>query len=152
MTLVRILLGALVAGGLLLVVRWTIETRRVVGTRRERRAAPTPLDLVIGFVTNFFDTLGIGSFATTTAAFRLFRLVPDELIPGTIIVGDALPVLTQALLFISVVEVDPLADDGAHRGLRGRRVARRGGRRLSFRAARFNSAWAARCWWPPCSW
>jgi len=70
-------------------------------------ARPTPLHLVIGFVTNFFDTLGIGSFATTTAAFRLFRLVPDELIPGTIIVGDALSVLTQAALFISIVSVDP---------------------------------------------
>jgi len=39
--------------------------------------------------------------------FRLFRLVPDELIPGTIIVGDAMPVLAQALLFISSVAVDP---------------------------------------------
>jgi len=104
MTLVQMLLGALVVSGLLLVVRWTIETRRGAGMER---AAPTPLDLVIGFVTNFFDTLGIGSFATTTAVFRLFRLVPDELIPGTIIVGDALPVLAQALLFISTVSVDP---------------------------------------------
>jgi uncharacterized membrane protein YfcA len=106
MTIVRILLVALVASGLLLVIRWAMETRRA-GARGVDRAAPTPLDLLIGFVTNFFDTLGIGSFATTTAVFRLFRLVPDELIPGTIIVGDALPVVTQALLFISVVSVDP---------------------------------------------
>jgi uncharacterized membrane protein YfcA len=105
LTLVRILLGALAAAGLLLVVRWAIETRR--GAWRGQGAAPTALELLIGFVTNFFDTLGIGSFATTTAAFRLFRLVPDELIPGTLIVGHALPVLTQALLFISVVRVDP---------------------------------------------
>ena len=55
--------------------------------------------LLIGFVTNFFDTLGIGSFAPTTAVFRLFRLVPDELIPGTLIVGHALPVLLQACTF-----------------------------------------------------
>jgi len=102
MTLVWTLLGALIASGVLLVVRLTVEMRRV------GIAAPTPLDVFIGFVTNFFDTLGIGSFATTTALFRLFRLVPDELIPGTIIVGDALPVLTQAVLFISVVSVDPL--------------------------------------------
>jgi uncharacterized membrane protein YfcA len=68
--------------------------------------APAPLDLAIGFVTNFFDTLGIGSFATTTALYRLLRLVPDELIPGTIIVGDALPVLAQAVLFITIVSVD----------------------------------------------
>ena len=106
MTLVRMLLGTLVATGLLLVVRWTMATRRAA-TRGVARAAPTPLDLLIGFVTNLFDTLGIGSFATTTAVFRLFRLVPDELILGTIIVGDALPVLTQALLFISIVAVDP---------------------------------------------
>jgi len=106
MTLVRILLGALVASGLLLAARWTMETRRGAA-RGGGRAAPTPLDLLIGFVTDLFDTLGIGSFATTTAVFRLFRLVPDELIPGTIIVGHALPVLTQALLFINVVDVDP---------------------------------------------
>jgi uncharacterized membrane protein YfcA len=106
MTLVRLLLGTLALTGVLLVVRWAIETRRGAA-RSGGRAAPTPLDLVVGFVTNFFDTLGIGSFATTTAIFRLFRLVPDELIPGTIIVGDALPVLAQAMLFISIVEVDP---------------------------------------------
>jgi len=106
MTIVRILLGALAASALLLVVCWTIETRRSVA-RGVGGAPPTPLDLLIGFVTNFFDTLGIGSFATTTAIFRLFGLVPDELIPGTIIVGDALPVLAQAMLFISVVAVEP---------------------------------------------
>jgi uncharacterized membrane protein YfcA len=106
MTLVPFLLGSLVASGVLLAVRWTMETRRVAA-RGDGLAAPTPLDLLIGFVTNFFDTLGIGSFATTTAIFRLFHLVPDELIPGTLIAGDALPVLMQALLFISVVDVDP---------------------------------------------
>jgi uncharacterized membrane protein YfcA len=106
MTLVRALIGALAAGGVFFLIRWVLEARRI--SAESGSARPTPLDLVIGFVTNFFDTLGIGSFGTTTAAFRLFRLVPDELIPGTIIVGDALAVLTQAVLFISVVEVDPL--------------------------------------------
>ena len=148
MTLVRILLGALAASGLLLVVRWTMETRRA---RRAGRAhaAPTPLDLLIGFVTNFFDTLGIGSFATTTAVFRLFRLVPDELIPGTLIVGHALPVLTQALLFISVVARRSLADDGADRGLRRLAGGSAPGSSPRFHAARCSSAWAARCWLPP---
>jgi uncharacterized membrane protein YfcA len=106
MTLVRALIGALVAAGAFFLFRWILEARRISSDRGA--AAPTALDLVIGFVTNFFDTLGIGSLATTTAVFRLFRLVPDELIPGTIIVGDALAVLTQAVLFISVVEVDPI--------------------------------------------
>ena len=106
MSLVWVLLGALAASGVLLIVRWTTATRRAIA-QGEHIAAPTSLDLFIGFVTNFFDTLGIGSFATTTTVFRLFRLVPDELIPGTIIVGDAMPVLAQALLFISSVAVDP---------------------------------------------
>lgn len=60
----------------------------------------------IGFVTNFFDTLGIGSFASTAAFFRLRRMVADELIPGTLNVGHALPTLAQALIFIGTVTVD----------------------------------------------
>jgi len=102
--LVRLLLGTLAASGLLLVLRWG---RAVRSGAARGHGPPTPLGILIGFVTNFFDTLGIGSFATTTTVFRLTGLVRDELIPGTIIVGDALPVLTQALLFISVVAVDP---------------------------------------------
>ena len=106
MTLVAILLGALVASGLLLASRWMAAAPR--DARRDGGgSAPTLAGVVIGALTNFFDTLGIGSFATTTTIYRLFRLVPDELIPGTMIVGHALPVVTQALFFISVVNVDP---------------------------------------------
>jgi uncharacterized membrane protein YfcA len=68
---------------------------------------PRLVQLAVGSVTNFFDTLGIGSFATTTTAFRMLRLVPDERIPGTMIVGHALPATAQALIFIAVVAVDP---------------------------------------------
>lgn len=60
-----------------------------------------------GFVTNFFDTLGIGSFAPTTAIFRLQRLVPDELIPGTLNVGQTLPTMAQALIFIAAISISP---------------------------------------------
>jgi uncharacterized membrane protein YfcA len=63
--------------------------------------------LLIGALTNFFDTLGVGSFAPTTALFRAFRLVPDRLIPGTLNVGHALPSVAQALVFIAIVEVEP---------------------------------------------
>jgi uncharacterized membrane protein YfcA len=62
--------------------------------------------LGIGLGTNFFDTLGIGSFATTTTFFRLWRLVPDEHIPGTLNVGHALPTVAQALIYITIVDVD----------------------------------------------
>ena len=66
---------------------------------------PTVQELVTGFVTVFFDTLGIGSFATTTAIFRAWRLVPDELIPGTLNVGHAIESVLSAFVFIEVVPV-----------------------------------------------
>jgi uncharacterized membrane protein YfcA len=101
MSIVQTLLGALVICALLLIVMW----RRAVA--RRSLAWPTLLEATIGFVTNFFDTLGIGSFATTTAAFRLMKVIPDELIPGTMLVGHSLPVVAQALIFITVVDVNP---------------------------------------------
>ncbi len=68
---------------------------------------PRPVEIVIGAITDFFDTLGIGSFAPSTAFFRLGKLVPDELIPGTLNVGHTLGTITQALIFIQIVQVAP---------------------------------------------
>ena len=68
-------------------------------------ARPGAVQLAIGFVTNFLDTLGIGSFATTTSIFRFLRLVPDELIPGTLNVGHTTPSVTQAFIYIVIVSV-----------------------------------------------
>ncbi|MEM7234109.1 MAG: sulfite exporter TauE/SafE family protein [Planctomycetota bacterium] len=86
----------------------------VVGIRRfvpakdgsDARWVPTWLDTLIGFVTNFFDTLGIGSFAPTTAWYHHAKLVPDELIPGTMNAGHTMPVLLMAYLYIDSVEVE----------------------------------------------
>ena len=82
----------------------------IIGWRRAGagKQQPTPIQVVIGFMTNFFDTLGIGSFATTTAVFKMFRVVPDEHIVGTMIIGHSLPVVVQAFIFIVVVQVDPV--------------------------------------------
>jgi uncharacterized membrane protein YfcA len=68
--------------------------------------APTPLAIGVGAVTNFFDTLGIGSFATTTALFRFFKMVPDRIIPGTLNAGHTLPTVVQAFFYIAVIPVD----------------------------------------------
>jgi len=81
-------------------------------TRRARDRAPGDAWLPslhqssIGFVTNFFDSLGIGNFAPTTAWFRATRMVPDERIPGTMNVGHTLPVMLMGLLFIQSVELE----------------------------------------------
>lgn len=69
-------------------------------------SGPRLSDAFVGFITNFFDTLGIGSFAPTTAIFKLLRRMPDEQIPGTLNAGHALPTIVQALIFVAVVSVD----------------------------------------------
>jgi len=68
---------------------------------------PSGAQLILGFVTNFFDTLGIGSFAPTTAAFKFFKMVPDRLIPGTLNVGHTLPTILQAFIYTLAIKVDP---------------------------------------------
>ncbi len=82
---------------------WIREVRRA-----KNFAWPKPIEYVIGFVTDFLDTLGIGSFAVTIALFKLFKTTPDERIPGTLNVGHALPTIVEALVFIAIVGVDPL--------------------------------------------
>jgi len=68
---------------------------------------PSAAQVGIGAVTNFFDTLGIGSFAPTTAMFKFFKIVPDRLIPGTLNVGHTLPTITEAFIYTLVIAVDP---------------------------------------------
>jgi uncharacterized membrane protein YfcA len=63
---------------------------------------------VIGFVVNFFDVLGIGAFAPQTALLKFTRQTEDRLIPGTMNVANTIPVLLQAFIFITIIEVDPL--------------------------------------------
>ncbi len=74
--------------------------------RRDGAARPTAAHLATGFGTNFLDTLGIGSFATTTSVFKFSNMVPDELIPGTLNAGHTLPVILQAFIYIAAIEVD----------------------------------------------
>jgi uncharacterized membrane protein YfcA len=68
--------------------------------------APTLFELAIGFVTNFFDTLGVGSYAPTTSIFKLFKVVPDENIPGTLNIGDLIPTVMEAFIFMAIVAVE----------------------------------------------
>lgn len=63
---------------------------------------------IIGFIANFLDTLGIGSFAPTSAAFKMTKSVDDALVPGTLNVGDTIPVCVEAFLFFGLVDMDIL--------------------------------------------
>jgi uncharacterized membrane protein YfcA len=69
-------------------------------------ATPTAFHLAVGVVTDFLDTLGIGSFATTTTAYGLAKRVDARLVPGTLNVGHAIPTFVQALIYVTIVEVD----------------------------------------------
>ena len=75
---------------------------------RRSELRPTIESIALGAITNFFDTLGIGSFATSTAWIKLRKLVPDSFIPATLNVGHALPTVAQAFIFIQLVSVDPV--------------------------------------------
>lgn len=63
----------------------------------------------IGFITNFFDTLGIGSFAPTVALNRFMKVgINDKELPGLLNVAYALPVMCEAVIFTTVIEVEPI--------------------------------------------
>jgi len=63
---------------------------------------------LIGFVVNFFDVLGIGAFAPQTALLKFTKQTEDRVLPGTLNVSNTIPVLIQALIFIQIVEVEPI--------------------------------------------
>ena len=84
---------------------FTVRRQRAAGGHRGD-LIPQPIALAISFIANFFDTLGIGSYATTTSMFRFWNVVRDEKIPGTLNVGYVLPTVVQALIYITIVEVE----------------------------------------------
>jgi uncharacterized membrane protein YfcA len=108
MPLKTILLAALAVVTVAFIVIWGRHLRAAAGAKghEDAPAPPTIFHTLIGFVTNFFDTLGIGSYAPTTAIYKLRNIVPDERIPGTMTIGHALPTITQAFIFIRLVQVD----------------------------------------------
>ena len=61
-----------------------------------------------GIIANFFDTLGIGSFAPTSTMFKVAKSCDDILVPGTLNVGDTVPVCVEAAAFFGIVDMDVL--------------------------------------------
>jgi uncharacterized membrane protein YfcA len=105
------LLGLLAVVGAAFTAAWVAAARKARATLPHSNPAaedgpPTRSHLTIGFITNFFDTLGIGSFAPTTAWFKLRNVVPDRIIPGTLNVGHTAPVIVQAFIYTVIIEVD----------------------------------------------
>jgi len=82
----------------------------LAAARKRGELQPNVESIGLGAVTNFFDTLGIGSFATTTAWLKFRRMVPDSFIPATLNVGHALPTIAQSAIFLVIlgIHVDPI--------------------------------------------
>ena len=100
----------LLALGIVAAIYLYILGRALVRARdaaaRDGSPAPTIGSIVTGAFANFWDTLGIGSFATTTTIFRQWKMVRDEWIPGTLNVGHTIPTIVQAFIFTTIVPVD----------------------------------------------
>jgi len=96
------LLATLVAVNVAFVLAWVRDARR-----RTVRPAPAWSDIAIGFVTDFLDALGIGSFAPTTALFKFRGSPPDELIPGTLNVGHNAAAFVETAVLVTAVAVEP---------------------------------------------
>lgn len=105
MDLAKILLIAL---GIMSVVYGIYLVKDVVSHKEEHLPLKMVPILLIGLLANFFDTLGIGSFATSTTAFKFTKSCDDDLIPGTMNVCYAIPIAVEAAIFIQRVEIDPL--------------------------------------------
>ncbi|TLY89373.1 MAG: permease, partial [Gammaproteobacteria bacterium] len=96
-------LTVLVLVNIAFVLGWIRAARR-----HGLRERPTLGDVAIGVVTDFLDTLGIGSFAPTTALFKFRGRPADELIPGTLNVGHNASAFLETTLFVTPVAVQPL--------------------------------------------
>ncbi len=105
-----LLLAALAVLTLAYILVWVPNLKRAWNTRGKAGAANNdpnfPAQIGVGFFTNFVDTLGIGSFATTSSIYKLLNAIPDDLIPGTMNVGHTLPAIVEAFIFIAVISVD----------------------------------------------
>lgn len=105
----NILLLALLLTVAWFIIAWTIYERRAKQHPLAGEGPGKPATLyhsIVGLVACFFDTLGIGNFATTTAMFKLGGTVADERIPGTLNVGYFIPTVVEALIYITIVDVD----------------------------------------------
>jgi uncharacterized membrane protein YfcA len=100
------LIALLIPLALAIIVYASVLARAAIA----RRAAPTGEALILGAVVNFFDTFGIGSFAQTTAWMKFRKMVPDRLIPPTMIAGLTPPAMVESIIFLILlgVQVDPV--------------------------------------------
>lgn len=100
---------------ILLVVMWVYAAvyfifllKDVIAHKDEINNEKLPHNIIISLVANFFDTLGIGSYAIATSAWKFTKSNSDDLIPGSLNVSFAIPICVEATIFIKKVQADSL--------------------------------------------
>lgn len=103
------------AATILLIIMWIFAAVFFVILVKDVKAHKDELDKtklgynsLISAIANFFDTLGIGSYAIATSAWKFNKSMPDDLIPGTLNVAFGIPICVEATIFMTKIEVDPL--------------------------------------------
>jgi uncharacterized membrane protein YfcA len=100
---VKLLFGVLFAVNLAFFVGWYRSGKTYTGRKR-----PLLIEYPLGLVFGFFDTLGIGSFAPTTAALKFQGKIADDLIPGTLNVGLNVAAMLEMIIMVSSIAINPV--------------------------------------------
>ena len=104
MDLLTVLLIIIGAGGVFFLASLVVD---LVKHKNDLGKESPVVGFLIGLVTDFFDTLGIGSFAPTTLLFKVTKFLDtDKKIPGTLNVAHTVPVILEAVLFLTGVKVE----------------------------------------------
>jgi len=100
---VKLLFGALFLVNIAFFVNWFRSRKKYLGRKR-----PLLIEYPVGLVFAFFDTLGIGSFAPTTAVLKFQGKIADELIPGTLNIGLNTAALLEMVIMVTAIVIDPV--------------------------------------------
>ena len=103
------------AATILLIIMWIfagvfliILFKDVIAHKNELDKTKTVYNAFVSMVANFFDTLGIGSYAIATSAWKFNKAMPDDLIPGTLNVAFGVPICVEATITMTKIDVEPL--------------------------------------------
>lgn len=107
MNVITILRLVLIIWGIIITIMFLAGLRKHPG-KLELTSKKGIINALIGFLANFFDTWGIGSFAPSTFCYKTFKTSDDIDIPGNLNLGDVFPVTVEAILFLNFVDIGPL--------------------------------------------
>lgn len=103
------------AATILLIIMWAfaavffiVLVKDVIAHKDDLDKKKMGYNIIVSLIANFFDTLGIGSYAIATSAWKFNKAIDDDLIPGTLNVAFGIPICVEATIFIQRIEMDPL--------------------------------------------